>query len=96
LQPITVKLPRHVLGLVLCKCVATVTAMSSTTLCVIPKDEILRLPRSDRHFSEYFINFLLARNILIAQRVVDLLFDNTEKRLIRALLSVAVWGQERE
>lgn len=71
---------------------ATATAMESTTLLAIPKGDMLRLLRSDRAFSEYFINFLLARNIRIAQQVVDLLFDNTEKRLIRALLFLAQFG----
>jgi CRP-like cAMP-binding protein len=75
---------------------ARVTAVSSTTLRVIPKDEMLRLLRSDRHFSEYFINLMLARNIRATQQVVDLLCDDTEKRLIRALLFLAQFSVKNE
>ena len=75
---------------------ARVTAVSATTLRVTPKDEMLRLLRSDRHFSEYFINLMLARNIRATQQVVDLLCDDTEKRLIRALLFLAQFGVKNE
>jgi len=74
---------------------ATVTAMASTTVRVIPKEQILRLLRTDRAFADYFIAFLLARNIRIAQQVVNLLFDSTERRLIRALLFLTQFGTKK-
>lgn len=75
---------------------ATATAMSSTTLQVITKNGMVRLLRTDRVFSEYFMTFLLAKNIRTEQQVVDLLFDNTEKRLIRALLFLAQFGVKND
>jgi CRP/FNR family cyclic AMP-dependent transcriptional regulator len=71
---------------------ATATAMALTTVRVIPKEQMLRLLRTEPAFSEYFISFLLKRNIQIGQKVVDLLFDPSEKRLIRTLLFLAQFG----
>jgi CRP/FNR family cyclic AMP-dependent transcriptional regulator len=71
---------------------ATATAMGPTTVRVIPKEQMLRLLRTEPAFSEYFISFLLKRNIQIGQQVIDLLFDPSEKRLIRTLLFLAQFG----
>jgi CRP/FNR family cyclic AMP-dependent transcriptional regulator len=71
---------------------ATATAMAPTTVRVIPKEQMFRLLRAEPAFSEYFISFLLKRNIQIGQKVVDLLFDPSEKRLIRTLLFLAQFG----
>jgi CRP/FNR family cyclic AMP-dependent transcriptional regulator len=71
---------------------ATATAMAPTTVRVIPKEQMLRLLRSEPAFSEYFISFLLKRNIQIGQQVIDLLFDPSERRLIRTLLFLAQFG----
>ena len=74
---------------------ATVTAMAPTTASVIPRKQMVHLLKTHRAFSEYFISFLLKRNMQIAQHVVDLLFDATEKRLIRALLFLAQFGETK-
>jgi CRP/FNR family cyclic AMP-dependent transcriptional regulator len=71
---------------------ATATAMAPTTARVIPKEQLLRLLRTEPAFSEYFISFLLKRNMRIGQQVIDLLFDASEKRLIRTLLFLAQFG----
>jgi CRP/FNR family transcriptional regulator, cyclic AMP receptor protein len=71
---------------------ATATAMAATTVRVIAKEQMLRMLRTEPAFSEYFISFLLRRNIQIGQRVIDLLFDPSEKRLIRTLLFLAQFG----
>lgn len=71
---------------------ATATAMAATTVRVIPKEQMLRMLRTESAFSEYFISFLLRRNIQIGQQVIDLLFDPSEKRLIRTLLFLAQFG----
>jgi CRP/FNR family cyclic AMP-dependent transcriptional regulator len=73
---------------------ATATAMAATTVNVIPKDQILRLLHTEADFSDYFISFLLKRNIRFGRQVINLLFDNTEKKLIRALLFLAQFGVE--
>jgi CRP/FNR family cyclic AMP-dependent transcriptional regulator len=71
---------------------ATATAMAPTTVRVIPKEQMIRLLRSEPAFSEYFILFLLKRNMQIGQKVIDLLFDPSERRLIRTLLFLAQFG----
>jgi CRP-like cAMP-binding protein len=73
---------------------ATATTMSPTTVNVIPKDQMLRLLHSEPDLSDYFITFLLKRNIRFGRQVINLLFDNTEKKLIRALLFLAQFGVE--
>lgn len=74
---------------------ATATTMTPTTVIVIPKDRMLRLLHSEPDFSDYFIAFLLKRNIRFGRQVVNLLFDNTEKKLIRALLFLAQFGVQQ-
>jgi CRP-like cAMP-binding protein len=74
---------------------STATAMAPTTVRVIPKEQMIRLLRSEPAFSEYFISYLLKRNMQIGQQVIDLLFDPTEKRLIRTLLFLSQFGEKR-
>jgi CRP/FNR family cyclic AMP-dependent transcriptional regulator len=71
---------------------ATATAMAPTTIRVVPKEEMLRLLGAEPAFSEYFISYLLKRNMQIGQQVIDLLFDPSERRLIRTLLFLAQFG----
>jgi len=71
---------------------ATVTTMAPTTVRVISKEQMLQLFRANRGFAEYFISFLLKRNMRIAQQMIDSMFDGREKRLIRALLFLAQFG----
>ena len=71
---------------------ATATAMAPCTIRIIPKEQMVRLLRTQPAFSEYFIAFLLKRNMRIGQQVIDLLFDPSEKRLIRTLLFLAQFG----
>ena len=71
---------------------ATVTTMAPTTVRVISKEQMLQLFRGNRKFAEYFISFLLKRNMRIAQQMIDSMFDGREKRLIRALLFLAQFG----
>jgi CRP-like cAMP-binding protein len=73
---------------------ASATTMTPTTVNVIPKDQMLRLLHTEPDFSDYFITFLLKRNIRFGRQVINLLFDNTEKKLIRALLFLTQFGVE--
>jgi CRP/FNR family transcriptional regulator, cyclic AMP receptor protein len=45
-------------------------------------------------FSEFFLSYLLSRNIRIEEDLVDLLFNSSEKRLARILLLMAKFGKE--
>jgi CRP/FNR family cyclic AMP-dependent transcriptional regulator len=47
-----------------------------------------------QNFSEFFINYVLARNIRYKADLVDQLFNSSEKRLARILLLLSRYGKE--
>jgi CRP-like cAMP-binding protein len=69
------------------------TAMTATTVLIIPKKEMIRLLREQPEFSARFIAHILARNVRIEEDVVDQLFNSSDKRLARALLLLAHYGK---
>jgi CRP/FNR family cyclic AMP-dependent transcriptional regulator len=75
---------------------STATALAECTLTRIPKTEIARLIHAEPAFSEFFISHLLVRNSHIQADLVDQLFNSSEKRLARALLILANFGEEGE
>jgi len=72
----------------------TATATVATTVVVIEKAAMLRLLRDEPNFSERFMSYMLARNLRIEADLVDHLFNSSEKRLARALLLLARYGDE--
>jgi CRP/FNR family transcriptional regulator, cyclic AMP receptor protein len=70
------------------------TAITPTTLLVIEKQEMIRVLHAERAFSDRFVAFMLSRNVRIEQDLVDQLFNSSEKRLARALLLLARYGQQ--
>jgi CRP-like cAMP-binding protein len=72
--------------------IETATAVSATTVLVIPKETMIRLLHEEPAFSDRFISFMLARNIRIEADLVDQLFNSSEKRLARTLLLLARYG----
>jgi CRP/FNR family transcriptional regulator, cyclic AMP receptor protein len=74
--------------------IGTATATAPTTVLVIEKDAMLRLLRDEPTFSERFIAYMLARNLRIEADLVDHLFNSSEKRLARALLLLARYGDQ--
>ena len=74
--------------------IGTATATALTTVLVIDKAAMLRLLRDEPTFSERFIAYMLARNIRIEADLVDHLFNSSEKRLARALLLLARYGDQ--
>ena len=68
---------------------STATAITASNVIRVDKDVMLRILREQPRFSELFIAHLLARNIRIEEDLVDQLFNSSEKRLARALLSLA-------
>jgi len=72
----------------------TATATTSTTVVIIEKAAMLRLLRDEPNFSERFMSYMLARNLRIEADLVDHLFNSSEKRLARALLLLARYGDE--
>ena len=72
------------------------TAMTVTTVLVIPKELMIRRLHDQHALSDRFITHMLARNIRIEEDVVDQLFNSSDKRLARALLLLAHYGQPGE
>ena len=72
--------------------IGTATATTLTTVLIIEKARMLELLRDEPTFSERFIAYMLARNIRIEADLVDHLFNSSEKRLARALLLLARYG----
>ncbi|MGA8304686.1 MAG: Crp/Fnr family transcriptional regulator [Candidatus Acidiferrales bacterium] len=75
-------------------CMATAMAVTSTSVLVIDKNEMIRALHREHEFSDRFISFMLARNIRIEEDLVDQLFNSSEKRLARTLLLLARYGKE--
>jgi len=73
---------------------ATATAVSSTTVLVVPKNQMTQLLHDEPDFSNRFITFMLSRNIRIEEDLVDQLFNSSEKRLARTLMLLARYGME--
>ena len=73
---------------------ATATAIAETTVLIVEKRRMLQLLHDQSGFSDRFITHMLARNIRIEEDLVDQLFNSSEKRLARALLLMARYGQE--
>jgi len=69
------------------------TAMTATTVLLIPTEQMIRLLREQHEFSNRFIAQMLARNIRLEEDVVDQLFNSSDKRLARALLLLAHHGK---
>jgi CRP-like cAMP-binding protein len=72
----------------------TATATAPTSVLIIETGVMLGLLRDEPAFSERFIAFMLARNIRIEADLVDHLFNSSEKRLARALLLLARYGDQ--
>lgn len=70
----------------------TATAVSTTTVLIVPTKQMVQLLHDKADFSNRFIAFMLSRNIRIEEDLVDQLFNSSEKRLARTLLLLARYG----
>ena len=75
---------------------ATATAMTPTTMVVLDKDEMTARLHDNPRFSDRFLSHMLSRNIRIEEDLVDQLFNSSEKRLARALLLLARYGEHEK
>jgi CRP/FNR family transcriptional regulator, cyclic AMP receptor protein len=73
---------------------ATATAMTDCSLSKIEKPAMVRMLHEDQNASELFVAHLLSRNIHYEADLVDHLFNSSEKRLARILLTLAHVGKE--
>lgn len=73
--------------------VATAICLAPTTVLVITKKEMIQVLGAEHAFSNHFIAYMLGRNMRVEQDLIDQLFNNSEKRLARALLTLAQYGR---
>jgi CRP/FNR family transcriptional regulator, cyclic AMP receptor protein len=74
---------------------ASASALTPTRTLILEKEQMVKRLRDDTGFADRFLSHMLARNIRIEEDLVDQLFNSSEKRLARALLLLARYG-ERE
>jgi CRP/FNR family transcriptional regulator, cyclic AMP receptor protein len=72
--------------------IGNATAMSSSTIVAIKKNEMFRLLHEQPALADRFITYLLGAGIRIEEDLVKQLFNHDEKRLARALLLLARYG----
>ena len=72
----------------------TATTSAGSTVLVIEQAAMVRLLHEQHALSDRFITHLLTRNARIEADLIDLLFNSAEKRLARALLLLARYGEE--
>jgi len=73
---------------------ATATSMAPCSILRIEKSEMLRVLQEEHALSGLFISHLLSRNMRIEEDLVGQLFLSSEKRLARAILLLAHYGNE--
>jgi CRP/FNR family transcriptional regulator, cyclic AMP receptor protein len=76
--------------------VSTATATEPTMALEIEKKEMIRVIHEEHEFSDRFVAHMLKRNVRIEEDLVDQLFNSSEKRLARALLLVARYGNNEK
>ncbi len=77
-------------------CMATATAVTSTSILFIEKKEMMRVLHAEHALSDRFISYLLTRNIRVEEDLVDQLFNSSERRLARTLLLLARYGNQNQ
>jgi CRP/FNR family cyclic AMP-dependent transcriptional regulator len=75
-------------------CLATATAIAPSFILRIEKGEMLRVLHEERTFSDFFVPYVLSRNVRAREDLVDQLFNSSEQRLARTLLLLAHYGKE--
>ena len=74
----------------------TAAALTSATVLVIQKNEMIRMLHAEPAFANRFITYILERNGRIEEDLIDQLFNSSEKRLARTLLLLARYGKPDE
>ena len=72
------------------------TAVHQSTISRVEKETIIRMIDQDPAFSKLFISYLLSRIVRIQEDLQAHLFDSSERRLARILLSLARDGKQRQ
>ena len=73
---------------------ATATAIAPTTAIKVDIATMRRMLRDEPRFAEAFMAYVLSRNVRVEEDLVDHLFNAAERRLARALLLLAHYGDD--
>ena len=73
---------------------ATATSLTTSTVVAVLKQEMSARLHDHPKFSDRFLSHMLTRNIRIEEDLIDQLFNSSEKRLARALLLLARYGEQ--
>ena len=73
---------------------ATAASTTPCAILAIEKPEMIRLLCAERGLSDTFIRHVLSRSIRVEQDLIDQLSNSSEKRLARALLLLAHYGEQ--
>ena len=76
--------------------VETATAITSTIVVEIGKEDMIRVLHTERAFSDSFVSYILLRGIQIEEALIDQLFNSSEKRLARTLLQLGHCGPQTQ
>jgi CRP/FNR family transcriptional regulator, cyclic AMP receptor protein len=76
--------------------IGSATAHMPTSVLVIQKKRMIGVLHRQHALSDRFIAHMLSRNARIEHDLIDQLFNSSEKRLARALLLLARYGQPNE
>jgi CRP/FNR family cyclic AMP-dependent transcriptional regulator len=69
--------------------VSTATTMTECVVVRLERAAISRALHDDINFSDFFVSYLLARNVRLTEDLIDHLFNSSERRLARVLLLLA-------
>jgi CRP/FNR family transcriptional regulator, cyclic AMP receptor protein len=72
--------------------IGTAETLEPTTLVRVKKETLKRAIDGNPEFAQKFISLLLSRNIELEEDLCDQLFNQSEKRLARALLKLSRFG----
>lgn len=75
---------------------STATTMTSCVIVRLERAAVARALHEDASFSEFFVSYLLARNLKLTEDLTHYLFDSSERRLARVLLMLADHEKHRE
>ena len=74
--------------------IGSAIAHAPSTIIAVRKGDMQQLLHEEHALSDGFIAHLLTRNIRIEQDLIEHLFNSADKRLARALLLLARYGEE--
>jgi CRP-like cAMP-binding protein len=75
---------------------ATATTLSACLALRISTEQMQHILHQEHEFSDFFMRFILHRGIRTQEDLIDQLFNSSERRLARALLLMAEYGNSSE